>query len=1521
MKVSTNVIQMIDMFTTDLLHINEGNKNKLIDLDAGDLSKTLYLRRDDRESTGSYALKAIARQIGAVGSTMLRRSALVPEKEQIVGAQVNYFDWSSADGGTDTASLHKFVDSVYEEIRVKGNNPLFLSVGALSWEVSLGKDEIKKVKTPVIIFPIRLVRTGSSNAPLYIEFINDDIYINPCLTAKIDQMFGAEGVAMLKQFPHPSGVGVSVDEPVNIEALGDGVEYFERLGNFIKAYNHGDNTTFELLSDVVAISQYNHGDICMYYDIRRNKEKVYNSPLVERIFTPHDVFPEKLPEKLEARCVLSADSVQMSMIKRVVNGESIVIKGPPGTGKTLTIANMIASLLAAGKRVMLSSQKPAAMSEVFAKLPEPLRKFVMILRSETEAQTAVIKTGDVKKDLADLLEYAKNYKNNTRVHDDVKSAAAEIVLAEKEIKEYCQLVFGEKFIIGGNYYEALDVFCKCDVEPVLFAEPRYIMALSREHYNNLSEAVSTAAGYFDEVALDHPIRKSPWMPTRGTLSSLSLDAALNAYTSIVEIAKRYINEYEAVFAKTGIRGDNIRVRGAKLLLDKQVNEVVVNAIMNPLNKRLIEEIAKAFSEYTNSIKTSPCVVKSGTDAALLTAATANAGWDTTLSYERYMLIVKYWDVLKMFDSPVRPALLMGAMAKMDLHRAIVREYEEKLTAIYNPEFAGSNFDEIFASYDILEKYDIEKSPKAPGMLDFKAKRAYEALRDKGYGEPLSFVDVIVASRFAKKIADERAEIKAEHNRFSSMMHHVFTDEELALLSFAISRSAELSLDLQEYIQRTEKYMESANTALSVVEIRGNATFGDVYNAISSYATVSKLSGLLSRLGVFSAEEVSDVENTAELVIAVEDAVSSGVFGGAPEQIANNINLFTSEGRALIFVTEELDNALTAFARNHFSNYYTEKYSRATVSDLKILVKEALDKNIIRAASEYLDVIYGNNVLSLDRFFRPFEMGVRERGEYSFVDIFEHSVYHLAIKAVGEAIGNRSFGLGKGLRDAIANFQSGDAKMKTAQLQMIEQQCIARINPNAPEFAFLSAERSLNDTLRKLFKKNAREILSLKKCLIMSPSAVSMFLGNESYFDFDVVIVDEASQLEPTSTLPLLIRSRQAVLVGDEWQMPPMKHWTTKSAHEVVDEEGETMYMNPDMSVLSLALNNCAFPIERLVCHYRSRTESLISFSQRRFYDYMRTFPTPIPRAEGLGFKDLYIEDGYCENARNQLEAEAVVNELKLHFERYYKDGKLSEAVGVVAFGEKQLDLILSLVRADKELTNMMDTAKSNFDDLDEKLIFFKTIETVQGQETDHLIISLTYGKSKDGRLVQSFGELNRGKGDSKLGQCIFNVAVTRSRASVTFVHSVTSAEITNPSVDFLAEYLKLVERFGQDGRGQFVGDDIKDTSPGFIRQVAEYIVSLGVDESRVVINFGATEGSVRIPIAILAEDKLSAVLGIFCERDIEGIYDFMDYNSLYYGILSGSTRGWNMHRIFAHDWVDNRDAEKAALRKLIEEVK
>jgi MoxR-like ATPase len=73
------------------------------------------------------------------------------------------------------------------------------------------------------------------------------------------------------------------------------------------------------------------------------------------------------------------DHIQEDMIRRVLAGESLIIKGPPGTGKTLTIVNMIATLLEQGKKVMLASEKLAALSEVYNKLPDELRDFVMLL--------------------------------------------------------------------------------------------------------------------------------------------------------------------------------------------------------------------------------------------------------------------------------------------------------------------------------------------------------------------------------------------------------------------------------------------------------------------------------------------------------------------------------------------------------------------------------------------------------------------------------------------------------------------------------------------------------------------------------------------------------------------------------------------------------------------------------------------------------------------------------------------------------------------------------------------------------------------------------------------------------------------------------------------------------------------------------------------------------------------------------------------------------------------------------------
>jgi len=68
--------------------------------------------------------------------------------------------------------------------------------------------------------------------------------------------------------------------------------------------------------------------------------------------------------------VLDADSSQNYAINAVLHGQDLIIKGPPGTGKSQTIANMIATLIARGKRVLFVTEKRAAIEAVLKRLHE-----------------------------------------------------------------------------------------------------------------------------------------------------------------------------------------------------------------------------------------------------------------------------------------------------------------------------------------------------------------------------------------------------------------------------------------------------------------------------------------------------------------------------------------------------------------------------------------------------------------------------------------------------------------------------------------------------------------------------------------------------------------------------------------------------------------------------------------------------------------------------------------------------------------------------------------------------------------------------------------------------------------------------------------------------------------------------------------------------------------------------------------------------------------------------------------------
>src|SRR5262249_62055787 len=74
---------------------------------------------------------------------------------------------------------------------------------------------------------------------------------------------------------------------------------------------------------------------------------------------------------------------------------------------------------------------------------------------------------------------------------------------------------------------------------------------------------------------------------------------------------------------------------------------------------------------------------------------------------------------------------------------------------------------------------------------------------------------------------------------------------------------------------------------------------------------------------------------------------------------------------------------------------------------------------------------------------------------------------------------------------------------------------------------------------------------------------------------------------------------------------------------------------------------------------------------------------------------------------------------------------------------------------------------------DESKFFVRNLETVQGDEMDRIILSLTYGKNPAGHFSASIlGPLTRSGGERRL-----NVAITRSRSGFTIVSSLRSADL------------------------------------------------------------------------------------------------------------------------------------------------
>lgn len=443
-------------------------------------------------------------------------------------------------------------------------------------------------------------------------------------------------------------------------------------------------------------------------------------------------------------------------------------------------------------------------------------------------------------------------------------------------------------------------------------------------------------------------------------------------------------------------------------------------------------------------------------------------------------------------------------------------------------------------------------------------------------------------------------------------------------------------------------------------------------------------------------------------------------------------------------------------------------------------------------------------------------------------------------------------------------------------------------------------------VRQLLNRIPNLLPRLKPCVLMSPLSVAQYL-EPNHAAFDVVIFDEASQIPVWDAVGAIARGQQLIVVGDPKQLPPTNFFNNSAE----DEESLTPEEFKDLeSILDELISNQVRQ-KRLQWHYRSRHESLITFSNRQYYDNeLLTFPSAESANGGVGFRHLPEARYDKGKARtNRREAESLVSEL---VERLRKSDGPCRSYGVVTFNIAQQQLVENLLDEERRKYPEIEIHFGDDCPVEGEPVFVKNLENVQGDERDVIFFSICYGPDETGRVAMNFGPLNRDGGERRL-----NVAITRAKHEIQVFSCLRADQIDLTrtrarGVRDLKYFLDYAER-GPAALASmtFAGTDSEADSE-FEKMVADRLRQSGYDVHHQVGCSGY-----RIDLGVVDPKQPGRyLLGVECDgATYHRSATARDRDKLRQSILEGL--GWKLYRVWSTDWWHDADGEAQRLIKHI----
>ena len=377
-------------------------------------------------------------------------------------------------------------------------------------------------------------------------------------------------------------------------------------------------------------------------------------------------------------------------------------------------------------------------------------------------------------------------------------------------------------------------------------------------------------------------------------------------------------------------------------------------------------------------------------------------------------------------------------------------------------------------------------------------------------------------------------------------------------------------------------------------------------------------------------------------------------------------------------------------------------------------------------------------------------------------------------------------------------------------------------------------------------------------------------------DFDLVILDEASQSDVTA-VAALARGKKHLIVGDEQQVSPAPVGIPQNKINVLRAEHLSSLPNKDVidektSIFEMGMQ--MYPKNHLMLreHFRC-VEPIIQFSAR-FYNG-RLIPIRMPKPSERfdpPLVDVFVKGAQRRGKTNEDEARFIVEEIAMIAR---EPAHADRDVAVISLiGSEQAELIER---------KLMEDPRVGTETMERMRIVCGDSRTMQGQERSIVFLSMV-----------ATPETARMQNTRETGQR-FNVALSRARDRLYLVRSVSQEDLKPGDLK-----LAVLDHFADpmpEGH-TYVGTSVLDRcQSGFEREVCERLI-----DANYRVRSQVKAGPFRIDLVVEGADDRR--LAIELDGDAWHGPEKWDQDMARQAALERA--GWTFWRVFGSQWLSDR---------------